>query len=444
MEDNAKIKQLKSDLAGFGYQARGLAEKSVAGTLTADESTQFDTIVERMNLVKNDLEKEITRFEAAKSVLETNDQYNKPAAQRSGFSLDTRSDPRGGDSRPVLTPGQKFIASEQLEKRNAKGFVDKIEVGNLFPEKSGADWTDGLTPTEIRALISSTTPPASALFAQVLPTMYRAAEKPLVMRDLLLNFTTTSDSITVMQETGFTNNAAETIESTSVSDGAKPESALTFSETTFPVKWIAHWLPITRQLLEDLAFMRGYIDQRLLTGLARREDNQALNGNGSGANLTGILSTSGIQLLDAAYFAGTPVKNAGTDNENINRIRRAKTKVMVTGDAMPSFIVANPADVEEWDTITDANRDYLIGGPDGTKPRTLWGLPIAESQNIAAKTVLVGDGTMAAFVDRKQSVIYTTDSHSDYFIRNLFVVLAEERIALPVFRPVAFAKVSLV
>jgi hypothetical protein len=40
--------------------------------------------------------------------------------------------------------------------------------------------------------------------------------------------------------------------------------------------------------------------------------------------------------------------------------------------------------------------------------------------------------------------IYTTDSHSDYFIRNLFVILAEERVALVVFRPSAFAKVTLV
>jgi hypothetical protein len=36
-----------------------------------------------------------------------------------------------------------------------------------------------------------------------------------------------------------------------------------------------------------------------------------------------------------------------------------------------------------------------------------------------------------------------TDSHSDFFIRNIFVLLAEERVALPVFRPAAFAKVAL-
>ena len=42
------------------------------------------------------------------------------------------------------------------------------------------------------------------------------------------------------------------------------------------------------------------------------------------------------------------------------------------------------------------------------------------------------------------ATIYTTDSHADYFIRNIFVILAEERVALPVFRPAAFASVQLV
>lgn len=442
---NARILQLESDYASLGFQARALAEKSVAGTLTAEESTSFDEIVGKLNACKDDLQKETERFEAVRAVLEVNDTFNRPATdRRSGPSLDTRTDPRGADV--LLSPGQKFVKSDNLDRaiKSSTGIMrhDPVVVGSLFP-KYGPDWVDGMSPEEIRAVITSTTAPGSALLPQVLPTIYRGAEKPLVMRDVLLNFQTTSDTITVMQESGFTNAAVEVAEATSPTTGAKPESDLTFTEVNYPVRWIAHWMQITRQMLEDLAFMRGYIDQRLLIGLARREDNQILNGNGVAPNLTGILTTSGIQTLDAAYFTANPVKSAGFDNENINRIRRAKTKVMITGDAMPTFLVANPTDVEEWETVTDANRQYLIGSPFGPDVRRLWGLPIIESQNIAAKTVLVGDGSMAAVVDRMQSRIYTTDSHSDYFIRNLFVILAEERLAVPVFRPSAFVKVTL-
>jgi len=249
----------------------------------------------------------------------------------------------------------------------------------------------------------------------------------------------------VMVESTFTNAAAETAEPTSATTGAYPESDLTFTETSFPVRRIGHWMQVTRQNLEDLAFIQAYIDGRLLQGLARREDNQILNGNGTAPNLTGILNTSGILNLDSAYFTANPVKGSGTNAENPNRIRRAITRLRLSsvGGANPSFIVANPADVEVWETVLDGSNRWLMGGPAADGVRTMWGLPVLQSENIASRTALVGDGTMAAVVDRKMGTIYSTDSHSDYFIRGILVILAEERIALPVFRAAAFAKVAL-
>src|SRR4030095_11290190 len=229
MDENAKIIQLRSDLASLVAQGGAMAQRSVAGTLTAEESAGFDEHIKRVQTCQAELESEIQRFDAAKSVLTLNDQYNKPAQRGAGISLDTRHDPR--EKGIPLTPGQRFIASEELEQRDSRGVMkNPVEIGSLFPEKSGADWTDGLKPEEIRALITSTTPTASFLLPQVLPTIYRGLEPPLVMRDVLLNFSTTSDSVTVLQESGFTNAAAETAEATTVADGAKPESAITFAE----------------------------------------------------------------------------------------------------------------------------------------------------------------------------------------------------------------------
>jgi hypothetical protein len=82
MDENAKIKQLKSDLAGLLFQGKGFAEKSAAGTLTADESTQFDTLVTQINTCKTDLETETDRFAKATEVLKLNELYNRPDASR--------------------------------------------------------------------------------------------------------------------------------------------------------------------------------------------------------------------------------------------------------------------------------------------------------------------------------------------------------------------------
>jgi HK97 family phage major capsid protein len=140
------------------------------------------------------------------------------------------------------------------------------------------------------------------------------------------------------------------------------------------------------------------------------------------------------------------VLDAASVNENPNRIRRAITRLKLAsvGGAVPSFVVVNPADFEKWETASATTREYLFAGPFGSGITRLWGLPVVQSENIAALTALVGDGTMAAVVDRMDAQIYTTDSHSDFFIRNLFVILAEERIAVVVFRAAGFAKVTLI
>jgi len=442
----SNVDQLRADLASVLLDVKPLAEKGNAGTLTADEDQRFTELTGRINSIKNDLVNAEARATAVKEVLELDKLYNRPADEsikRSLHSEDTAQ--RELAIEAMKSPGRKFAESENVRKAlaNSNGVMGKqngVKYEGFF----------GPGPEGEKAVVSSGTAGASYLFNQVMPGIYRPLEAPLQMRDVLMNLRTTSDGLTVMQENVFTNNAAEVAEATAnngagLTGGVKPITDITFTEASFPVRWIAHYVEITRQMLQDLAFMEGYINQRLITGLKRREDAEFLNGNGTTPNLTGILQTAGIQsLTTAGEFTTTPVANAGAAPENLDRLRRAIRKIRWTGLAEPTFIVLNPADAEKIDTLTDTTKQYLIGGPLAPLQRRLWGLPVVESANIAANTALVGDGTMAAVVDRMDATIYTTDSHSDYFIRNIFVILAEERVALPVFRPAAFASVQLV
>jgi HK97 family phage major capsid protein len=451
---NAVIQQRKSELASLAKDIQPLAEKSKGGTITAEEGARFDDLVAQFNAAGEALTEAQNRYDDALAVTQKIAGYGDLAASPDGVSRDTRGDPQGGPAARFQTLGQRFAESRELKqalkKSGPKPVMDEpFEIAEPLVVRGAGGLLQaisGMGPDEVRALIYSGTMSASTLLPQVYPTVYRGAEPPLVMRDVLLGLSTTSDNVTILQESGFTNNAAEVAEAIDTTTGAKPESALTFTEATFPVRIVAHWIPVTRQNLEDLAWIRGYVDGRLLQGLARREDNQFLNGNGTPPNLTGIYNTSGILVLDNTYFTGAPVTDAGQSNENLNRVRRAITRVSLStvGGAVPSFIVANPADVEAWDTLSNAQREYLIGGPMAGSVSRLWGLPVVKSEYTAAKTVLVGDGSMAAVVDRSRSAIYTTDSHADFFVRNIFVILAEERVALVVFRPSAFAKVTLV
>jgi HK97 family phage major capsid protein len=253
--------------------------------------------------------------------------------------------------------------------------------------------------------------------------------RPLTIRDLVTSGTTSSDVVDFVRQTAFTNAAAVVAEATSSADGAKPESALAWEVVAENVKTIAHWIPITRRGLADVGQMRMYIDQWLRYGLEEALESQMISGAG-GANFTGILNTPNIQ------------SQAWTTNI-LTTTRKARTKVVVTGRATPTAYVLHPNDWETIDLLQDNEARYYFGGPSALGNPRLWGLPVVESEAITEGTGLVADWRMAALWDREQAQIFVTDSHSDFFIRNILVLLAELRAAFGVIRPKAFVQIDL-
>ena len=71
------------------------------------------------------------------------------------------------------------------------------------------------------------------------------------------------------------------------------------------------------------------------------------------------------------------------------------------------------------------------------------GIPVVESESQAEGVGLLGDFAKAVLWDREQTTVTMTDSHADFFIRNLVAILAEERLAFGVTRPTAFVSLDL-
>ena len=78
----------------------------------------------------------------------------------------------------------------------------------------------------------------------------------------------------------------------------------------------------------------------------------------------------------------------------------------------------------------------------GGEPR-VWRLPVIETPAMPEGMCVVGAfGTGAQLYDREGPSIRISEQHSDFFIRNAIVVLAEQRLALAIKRPEAFVKVT--
>jgi HK97 family phage major capsid protein len=88
--------------------------------------------------------------------------------------------------------------------------------------------------------------------------------------------------------------------------------------------------------------------------------------------------------------------------------------------------------------------EYLAGGPFGSpQAPMLWGRQVALTDQITATTALVGAFKTGAQIFRRGGIrVDSTNAHSDYYTRNLVCIRCEERLALSVTRPAAFAEVT--
>lgn len=224
--------------------------------------------------------------------------------------------------------------------------------------------------------------------------------------------------------------------------GAKPQ--MHYVNPTAVVdglKKIAGFIKLTDEFLEDAPFLKSEIDGRLLYDLAWYEEQQLLNGAGTGQNVSGILNRAGIQTEAGA--------NIG---DNADAVFRAITKVSTASGLRADGIVIHPTDYQEFRLKKDANSQYFGGGffagqyGNGGVPENppLWGLRTVVTPAIAAGTVLVGAFSQAATLYRKGGIrVEATNSHVDDFTNNLVTIRAEERIALAVRRPLGFVKLTL-
>src|SRR5690606_34089012 len=109
----------------------------------------------------------------------------------------------------------------------------------------------------------------AAIAPNRLPGIQALPQRRMTVRELLMPGRTDSPTVEFIQETRFTNNAAPTAEG-----DLKPESDMKLTEKSVTTKVIAHWIRATRQVLSDVSQARSLIDQRLLYGLAYKEEGQ--------------------------------------------------------------------------------------------------------------------------------------------------------------------------
>ena len=416
---DAKKAEAATAWAEFDGLRKSAVSEGVDFAANADAFDKLDTASKTYDSVRD----EIAALEGKRARL-------LEIAQSEGKSMDA---PR--EERKARTFGAAFTQSEAYQAMKARAAMgDNIPLGT----------TDGVKVMgrdQVKTLVAVTgagTPALSGVPEEDRTSIIVA--KPLAGLDFLnviATATTDSDVVEWLEETTYTNNAAETAETSD-----SPESAVAFTVRSANVREIPHFIPVTRRALADAAFVESWINNRLIDGVRRRLQDQVLKGNGSGQDFTGIYNNANIGSVD----------RSSTSLSMVDSLHRCITTIRTNAFVEPDFIGIHP---EDWEAIrlvrgdamtTDGTNDvagkvgYIYGDPAGNGPATLWGVPVIVHAAFTSGTPLVGRGADATLFVREGLSVAASDSHASYFTERKVAILATMRAAFAITQPKAFAK----
>lgn len=334
----------------------------------------------------------------------------------------------GGGNKPPLDPDAE--TKGRPKTKSIREILDEsVEYKAFRSANRGTatfEFPNPLSDAETKTLVQLSSYPSTGLVDRSLGLVPMALEERTV-GDLMLQGTTSMPSLAYMEETTFTNAAAEVDEG-----GLKPESALAYTERAETVRKIATWIPTTKELMDDVPALRSIIENRLIFMVKRREEQQLLTGDGTAPNISGIMDRA-IQ---------TQAK--GADN-TLDAVYKAMTKIRTGVGSIgsePTAIVFHPNDWQDIRLLT-SNGIYLFGPPSDAGVERLWGKEVRQTTGMTENTALVGAFRPDAQIFRREGITVTISTeHSDYFVYNKIAILAEERLALAIYRPKAFCSVT--
>lgn len=411
-----------------------------------------------MNTIMSDLEPKIQKgIEEAKGVSDLKEQVNKASetvAEITGnmtklkaeiqerqdqFEIDFKEKMSKQGSAAFKTPGQ--IMREKNESF-IKGYSD--EDGNKFdpdPTRSISqltkqrgsnlyqfkNWGLSYGARQMRYLKTITDAAGSGgpLTTEMrIPGIVIPGQRRLRIRDLVAAGRTTDSVVEFARELTWTDNA----QSQALQGDVKGESDATYELVQSTARTIAHFIKISKQMLNDVAQLESVVDGRMMFHLLLEEEDQLLTGDGTGGNLLGIIPQA------SAYSNALETALSISNINRLDRIRVAITQIQ-EANHIPDGIAMSVRDWASIELSKTSENAYLFVNPQNQTSPMLWGLPVVATTALSAPQFLVGAFTMGAQIfDKEDASLELSTQDEDNFQRNLCTIRAEERLAFVVYR----------
>jgi HK97 family phage major capsid protein len=182
-------------------------------------------------------------------------------------------------------------------------------------------------------------------------------------------------------------------------------------------KKVADKIKVSTEMLDDIDFIAGEIENELKYQVDMKVDAQLLAGDGVGNNLKGVTEYAGGYVL-------TTIKTPTPNNADAIRAGAAQIKSL---NFNANYAFVNTIDGANMDLTKNNQGSYIIPPFQSANGLTIKGVQVVETNNIAVGSVLIGD--MTKFVVRNyQSFAIHYGWVNDDFERNLVTILGERRL----------------
>lgn len=187
-------------------------------------------------------------------------------------------------------------------------------------------------------------------------------------------------------------------------------------------KKVAGKIKVSEEALTDIPFMNAEISRKLKQRHDLALQDGILNGDGTGANLTGITTV-------AAAFAAGGLALSINNAQNYDVLVAAYNQILVTSDSnyIPTAVFVHPTDATKMKLTKDADNNYIMPPFVSASGDVINNVRIIQNTKIPLGYFLMGDFSKSHvrnYVDFSIRIGYTGDD----FEKNLVTILGESRV----------------
>lgn len=314
------------------------------------------------------------------------------------------------------TPGAPI--SDQLEK----ALTEKETMLKAYKDGNGKGFTIQLERKVVGNLSSAGNLTGSYFVSPTLvPGVIIQPYEEVHMRSFIPVGQTNSNIIRYIRDMG-----GEGVPTTVAEGATKPQIDRDLQIFDAPVRKIACYMRVPEEMMEDIPYLQSFLTQIGIEEVMLVEDEQVLNGNGVGQNLSGLIPNA--TAFNTALLADVTAPN------EFDILRAARTQGRLAR-RRPTLALVNPGDYYDMTSRKDTTNNYLLlGGGNGINPgRNVDGLQIIDHTIIDPGQWLVMDPRAAQIFDRTGMSVRFYDQDQDNAIKNLITIVIEKRLALVIY-----------